>query len=430
MNNERNELYESVFKAIDDTQSKIERLEKDIENANNEIKEHWFRIAVKKALMREYKRDLGLLFSLDSTNLKKKLQTQIDNILDLPQIRRIRVDGNTLILRTNRIDFYDTKGNKFKGNNYEIEMNVKNGVLRFVPFGDDMQLFESYWDKYDKTSPHPHIGKPGEYCLGNAGDMLCEYISEQDLFNSTLVVLSFLEQCNENDVAGGFVCNWTCIDEYDNELENPYNKKKMCEICETTVEPDETYTCDHCGEVMCSDCSTWIESRDVWVCESCLDDHYRHCDKCQYYEPDSKMYACDECGRDICEDCMISAEDRVFCSEYCRDEQMDYCQTCNEYTDKENVVECAYCEEYVCKDCIDETKHGLDFCSQDCLGSWEEENLEECHECGEYYKDEYIYYCHKCGKNVCGNCIVKFEGEYYCSSCKEDMENECKNDEK
>ena len=375
-NKKENEtIVDDIYRVLDNTGARKADLIERISYNEREVKKAWREIALRRNDLTNLKRDLEMLQTINIEETKNKVKTHIDNILSLPQVKKLDTYGSDLYIYTNRIDFYDTQGNKFRGNHYKIEMNIKTGALRFETPYAESNLHYSYWDEGDEISPHPHIGRPGEYCLGNAGDLLCEYISEQDLFNSVLVVIAFLEQCNEEDYAGKWVSEWTCIDEEGNEIENPYDKhRNMCSICDERLTEDETYYCYECDAPICDE-HAWSIGDGDYVCESCADEYYTRCSICDVLHRNEDVTECADCGDYVCNNCERWAGEDTFCSDHCRDEQYTFCNGCDEYKPNDDMVDCAYCEESYCISCMTKA-HDKYFCDEECKANWEDANLE------------------------------------------------------
>ena len=381
-NKKENEIIvDDIYRVLDNTETRKADIKERITYNEKEVKRAWNEIASRKNALIDLKRDLEILQSIDVGETKKKVKMHIDNILSLPQVKKLDTYGSELHIYTNQIDFYDTQGNKFKGNHYKIEMNVRTGALRFETPYAESNLHLSYWNEEREISPHPHIGEPGEYCLGNAGDLLCEYISEQDLFNSVLVVIAFLEQCNEEDYAGKWVSEWTCIDEEGNEIDNPYDRMgNACCICDERMSEDNTYYCYECGETMCWSCSNSLGDGE-YLCDSCRDESYTRCDVCDNLYKNEEVNECVSCGEYVCENCEVCAGDEVCCSESCREDMFTFCEGCDEYINNGDMKECLHCGKELCKDCM-EQRNGDWFCNEDCAKEWlegvREEALNEC----------------------------------------------------
>ena len=81
------------------------------------------------------------------------------------------------------------------------------------------------------------------------------------------------------------------------------NTEQWCEECVS----DNTFTCDHCGDLFSDECHTRTGDGDD-VCRECLLDHYTYCDDCdEYYSSDRVRYS-DRCDRYVCTDCWDPSE--------------------------------------------------------------------------------------------------------------------------
>lgn len=382
-------IVEGLINVVDGTEKEKEDCERKIASYTSRLNELWRAIAEAKTNITKMGVKLKALNKVNTKELKKNMEQQVNNIFELPQVKDLKVVDDELHILTNRIDFYDLKGNKFEGNEYDIHLNISTGALKFNTFGD-ANLYISYWNKDEEMSPHPHIGEPEEYCLGNAGDLLCEYISEGNIFNSVLVVISFLEQCNESDWAGEWVGEWKCIDEDGNEIDNPHSKKEKCYECGEAMNGDDVRVCSECSNVCCEDHSEWIEAYEMYICENCRDNCYVYCDVCGQYHKDDKVCKCEECGKFVCESCSVDKDDETYCSFECMEMNNFECGECREYVNNCDKCTCRYCGSDICYDCVLE-EHNHHFCNNDCLNYWEEENMEVCSECEEkVLKDDVI----------------------------------------
>lgn len=450
--------------------SELEDLRENIEYAMGKINEYWKAIARRKNEVREKQAKEKMLMKLiENSNAEEEAKELYDMITSIPQIKSFISRKTWIEFETDYIDFYDGAGNKYQGNKYRVELNTRTSDVRFYPL-DDTRLYLSYWDREDALSPHPHIGvRPTQHCLGNAGDLLCECSGKGDIFGMVMTVISFLQQCNEGDVAGAYCKNWKQINE-DGEVLEPEGVNNTCCVCGEIIEDeDDMETCEDCGGYMHTHCSERVYGTDGRVCNDCLgnEDEYRRCSNCNYWHSTNILSECDECGNDVCEECRIQRGGHVFCHEDCADEMVTWCDECDEYVSNENFVECpdcgckvhegcgyegyhgeycseehranqeVYCEscdqwkpkegsatcercsEVVCEDCKVEYSDN-DFCCELCKDNWREENETKCAVCGEFVPNDEIQECDQCDDNVCDSCVIRDGGDNFCCTGCED----------
>ena len=338
-----------------DTERQISRLkdniksyEESVENGRKHMDKYYKRI---REAMLEIKR-------LEQVNEDKTdFSSEIENILNHKYVEGMIVTGNkSFNIYTDYIDIYDEDGNRFRGNKYRLEFNFNDMECRIYGIEDDL-CRKSYWTKHD---PHPHVnGDSGRACWGDAGSMLSMNMNEFELYASFIVVLNFLQQVNTSDPAGEYICNWDCIDDDNNDIENPYENVNFakCTVCDEDLSEDEATYCEECGEYYSDSHSYWIEDIQLYVCEHCYDNYYGkcahceerfheenlteihgdtycehcrdelfiQCDNCEAYEPNDRVFCCEGCGRNFCLDC--EEEQDGLCSECYeeREEEEDEC---------------------------------------------------------------------------------------------------------
>ena len=339
-----------------DTERQISRLKDNIKSYEESVengKKHMDRYYKKiRETMLEIKR-------LEQVNEDKvDFSSEVENILNHKYVEGMIVTGNkSFNIYTDYIDIYDEDGNRFRGNKYRLEFNFNDMECRIYGIEDDL-CRKSYWTKHD---PHPHVnGDSGRACWGDAGSMLSMNMNEFELYASFIVVLNFLQQVNTNDPAGAYICNWDCIDDDNNDIENPYENVNFakCTVCDEDLSEDEATYCDECGEYCCDSHAYWIDDNQWYVCEHCYDNYYGRCA---------------HCGERFHEENLTEVKEDTYC-ESCRDELFIQCDNCDEYEPNDRVFYCEGCGKHFCLDC-EEEQDGL--CSE-CYEEREEEENDEC----------------------------------------------------
>ena len=338
-----------------DTERQISRLkdniksyEESVENGRKHMDRYYKKI---REAMLEIKR-------LEQVNEDKvDFSSEVENILNHKYVEGMIVTGSkSFNIYTDYIDIYDEDGNRFRGNKYRLEFNFNDMECRIYGIEDDL-CRKSYWTKHD---PHPHVnGESGRACWGDAGSMLSMNMNEFELYASFIVVLNFLQQVNTSDPAGEYICNWDCIDDDNNDIENPYENVNFakCTVCDENLSEDEATYCDECGEYCCDSHAYWIDDNQWYVCEHCYDNYYGRCA---------------HCGERFHEEGLTDIKGDTYC-EHCRDELFIQCDNCEEYEPNDRVFCCEGCGRNFCLDC-EEEQDGL--CSE-CYEEREEEE-DEC----------------------------------------------------
>lgn len=327
-----NELAQGI-RIESDNEFKIKEAEDKIKCAENNIKNAEMFMNDNYVRLRKFRTELEVL--------KKQLETKFDftseikNILSHDTVKGMNIEGKKVKVFTDRIDIEDDKGNKFRGNEYEITFDYEHFNVRFK----GTKGYRGYWTDND---PHPHInGEHGTACLGDAGSMLAVTLNEFELYASYIIALNFLQSVNTEDPAGKKIKYWDCIDENDNVIENPYKRKGVCSCCGQELDEldeDDIYICDDCGQQMCYECKTWIEGGNKVVCNDCLED-YVYCEGCSDYFDEDEMAEVEGIG------------DVNYCKE-CAKERFNECEECGKLMDEENTF--YYEGDCYCKDCYDE----------------------------------------------------------------------------
>ena len=338
-----------------DTERQISRLKDNIKSYEESVEDG------RKHMDKYYKRIREAMLEikrLEQVNEDKvDFSSEVENILNHKYVEGMIVTGNkSFNIYTDYIDIYDEDGNRFRGNKYRLEFNFNDMECRIYGIEDDL-CRKSYWTKHD---PHPHVnGDSGRACWGDAGSMLSMNMNEFELYASFIVVLNFLQQVNTNDPAGAYICNWDCIDDDNNDIENPYENVNFakCTVCDEDLSEDEATYCDECGEYCCDSHAYWIDDNQWYVCEHCYDNYYGKCAHCE-----ERFH----------EENLTEIHGDTYC-EHCRDELFIQCDNCEEYEPNDRVFCCEGCGRNFCLDC-EEEQDGL--CSE-CYEEREEEE-DEC----------------------------------------------------
>ena len=333
---------------ISNLRDNIRSYEESVENGRKHMDRYYKKI---REAMLEIKR-------LEQVNEDKvDFSSEVENILNHKYVEGMIVTGSkSFNIYTDYIDIYDEDGNRFRGNKYRLEFNFNDMECRIYGIEDDL-CRKSYWTKHD---PHPHVnGESGRACWGDAGSMLSMNMNEFELYASFIVVLNFLQQVNTSDPAGEYICNWDCIDDDNNDIENPYENVNFakCTVCDEDLSEDEATYCDECGEYCCDSHAYWIDDNQWYVCEHCYDNYYGRCAHCE-----ERFH----------EENLTEIHGDTYC-EHCRDELFIQCDNCDEYEPNDRVFYCEGCGKHFCLDC-EEEQDGL--CSE-CYEEREEEE-DEC----------------------------------------------------
>lgn len=418
----------------------VERKEKTMEDRVKELSKAFNEIALKdnkKALERakneeqEYLRDIKRYreYMTVAWNSYKNAMSRVkvlssesegrDNTSDMEAILNhkyvvsavARPTSKVVEIKTDYIDIYDEKGNKFKGNKYLLSFDFDDMTCYIEGLDEDYNR-KSYWTDKD---PHPHVnGENGEACWGSAGSMLVDNMNNYEIYASFIVVLNFLQQVNTDDPAGAYIRNWDCIDEGGNDLENPYDREcKVCHICDEELDEDNVFYCESCENYTCGDHVYWIDNENIYVCETCYENDYNSCDNCsdRAHNNDMTWYGddvyCDDCYCELIATCHE-------CGEECRKDEMSlidnewHCDDC--YS---NLIEtCCECGEECGKDEMNFTNDKW-YC-EDCY----EELFVDCAECGDAVRKEDTFQCKECGYTYCTDCQEEKEG--MCEDCYEE----------
>ena len=314
---------------IKDKEETIKRYNGIIDDYMKDIRRYSNEIKIKMAEVNGLK---------EKANSEEDFIDDIRAILEHPLVNDVEIEGECKIVKiyTDYIDIFDERGNRFRGNEYAIKFNYNRMSVSFEGLDEDY-CRKSYWTNHD---PHPHVdGEGGRPCLGDAGSMLAQTMNDYELYASFIIAINFLQQVNTDDPAGRYICNWDCIDEEDNVIENPHKGDMYeCSDCGwVTDDEDEVMECWECGEHYCSDCITWVRSISDYVCNSCLEENYIECDDCGRYHRPSELNETQN-EEHVCDDCVNN--------------YYIYCQGCDDLIYERDMHQ--YKGEEYCKSCYDE----------------------------------------------------------------------------
>ena len=252
-----------------DNEREIKRTKDRIDDTSYDIKSCNRRL---KTLYKEQKELMAKMEYLSKINDETDFTNDLELIKNNKYVEKISINKeNVKIIKiiTDYIDIYDSEGNKFRGNKYMLEFNYKNMECLIHGLDDDYNR-ESWWANnrkgYDDEhilDYHPHVdGLTGEACWGEAGSMLSSSMNEYEIYASFVIVLNFLQQVNTEDPAGKFIRNWDCVNENDEDIDNPYDIEFFqCHICGDELEEYEVEHCEDCGRPMCSSHSVYINTK-------------------------------------------------------------------------------------------------------------------------------------------------------------------------
>jgi len=210
--------------------------------------------------------------------IEEKLIHEFEILKNNKKITKIEVDNEFLTLYTTDLVMTDKHNRQFKIYPMKIEIHIEAGSVRFFKANPSDPDYHAYWTHNDS---HPHIsGSSGEACLGNAAEMIADYLSKYEFGALAYILIDFLENVNIDDSAGQYATKWDRIidgkvvkakdvpSEDCNEEED--EEYITCQVCgeELVVGRDEYYECSECGCILCGDCTHWDNNDDPY-CEDC-----------------------------------------------------------------------------------------------------------------------------------------------------------------
>lgn len=396
----------------EDPERRIKRLESDIQDLKYTIERH--RRYMNDAWT-QYKQTMDQIEFYKNKEIKT-FKDDIESLLNHKYVENILVKGSELVITTKYIDIFDEKGNRFKGNKYELVFKFSEMTCYIYGLDEDY-CRQSYWTYKD---PHPHVnGEIGEACWGSAGSMLTENMNEHEIYASFIIVLNFLQQVNTEDAAGKYIRNWDCVDEDDDIIDNPYEvEMKECTICSEEMEEGEAYYCEDCQEYACEEHTIYIDLQNKYVCDHCYDEGYAMCDNCSnkddysdMTEHDGGIY-CSSCYTDLfseCECCgdvfdnneLNTINGEGYCDD-CYEDKFADCDECGDCTKREELT--IVDGNNYCKECADEV-------------------LTTCDECGFAVREDETFNCGVCKHTFCNDCKEEKE-DRVCEDCYEEKEEE------
>ena len=313
-----------------------------------------------------------LLLKQGEVDYTQKAEKELEALAHMHGVERTEVEGDTLMIYTEKLRCYDSKGNAYQLGRFRIELGLGNSHVRF--FGLDKEFCRrSYWTEAD---PHPHVnGENGNPCIGNLAETIAVLTGQYELAALTSLLVNWLESCNVDDVAGKNIAHWDLIDSETGEVVEQGHQEAAhtCYDCGTGMDEDEFNVCVHCEEQVCDECCEYIEAVDGRVCRTCRDELYIWCELCDRYVLN------DDATR-------IEDEDRYVCNA-CRDDSYTQCVECGEWAKTDDVVRVG--ETNVCQECLGNNDKYA--CCDDC-GDWHlAEALDEdghCEECQDEDEDE------------------------------------------
>lgn len=340
------EIYD-LQERIHNTKERIEEGKRYMNRYYKELKNHMIKL---KALQ-------------ESEDKISDFSSEIEAILGHKYVENMIVESNKVYnIYTDYIDIYDEEGNRFRGNKYRLRFDYNKMECRIYGIDEDL-CRKSYWSEKD---PHPHVdGDIGKACWGDAGSMLSINMNEYELFASYITVLNFLQQVNTNDPAGEYICNWDCIDDEDNDLDNPYEQKNECTCyeCGYGMIAEESYYCEECGNTCCELHSVWIEDEGRYICSDCVDREYVYCN---------------HCDKLVRKDDTIEVDGMFYCKD-CVDYNFVVCDNCREYFEEEKTFTCEQCGRNFCSDCDEEHDGLCEECYEELMErEGEEDKEDEC----------------------------------------------------
>ena len=128
---------------------------------------------------------------------------------------------------------------------------------------------------------HPHVPTHGDVCWGNMAQTLATLVAKFELGVVVNMIITFLEQPNEEDSWGIKIYDWPILTT--TEGIEPRTSSEVCEYCGNALPGCTCDTCEYCDEIRGRDCSCDF-------CENCgepyrvFGDRYDGCicDRCEY----------------------------------------------------------------------------------------------------------------------------------------------------
>lgn len=324
---------------------------------------------------KELMQEIEVLEEIRKNNKVDKSQ-DIKDILNHKSVTDVILTGaKEISVFTDYIDIYDSEGNKFKGNKYELKFNYEEMTCYIYGLDSDY-CRKGYWTDED---PHPHVdGDTARACWGGAGSMLTMNMNNYEFYASFITVLNFLQQVNVDDCAGKHISKWDCINEDGDDIENPYDYYiDKCHICDEVMDDEDFYTCEICDRNMCGEHYRYVN--DEYVCDECFEEHFETCSQCGETLKKSDMYVCEECMDYVCEDCSIKHNGDSYHSD-CYNDKFVYCDGCGEDVKINITFICDECGYTYCADCDNKNELGGETlcysCYEEALKKEEEENEE------------------------------------------------------
>lgn len=218
-----------------------------------------------------------------------KIVKDLNSIIGHEKIDDIKIDGNKFIAYTKDLIITSSKGRRYIGGNFKIEINMNNSDIRF--FGSEKK--RGFWTREDG---HPHVnGRNGEPCWGSLGSTIAELCSQKELFALVIFCIDFLESANIEDAAGRYVKYYQEIDENGNYIERHLDR---CDNCGSDMEDGESRQ----AFMRYYECHGELEE-EVHVCEDCLEEDFSYEDI-----PDAYVSHWIE----MCDDCYEEDEESIF----------------------------------------------------------------------------------------------------------------------
>lgn len=175
---ERFELVERKEKSMEDKVKELNKVFNEIVFKDNKrnLEKAKEEVVTYKLDINRYQRHLNDLWSKYkyamsrvkalSNETEKDYTSDMEAILNHKYVTSVMAipTGKVVEIKTDYIDIYDEKGNRFKGNKYLLSFDFDDMTCYIEGLDEDYNR-KSYWTDND---PHPHVnGENGEACWGS-----------------------------------------------------------------------------------------------------------------------------------------------------------------------------------------------------------------------------------------------------------------------
>jgi hypothetical protein len=170
---------------------------------------------------------------------------------------------------------------------------------------------------------HPHV-KDGELCAGDAKAPLRAAIAHGRLCDAFLLIQSVLQNYNPNSA-------YVKLDQWHGT---------PCTDCSRPVDPEDSFTCNRCGNTLCDHCYSSCSSCSSTFCPGCI----RGCAACHSDCCEACLDVSEGNGDHLCRQCRTSCDK---CGKRVGKDELDddLCQACVEQQEAEQTEEAEITQE-------------------------------------------------------------------------------------